>query len=259
MSESGALVALGEELRGLVDVRRRVGPMPLDTFFKEAADLVHTVGLPRVRKRLIAVGGEAGDLDKLPVALAAAQEAQAAWVSVRGRSYSNTLVELIARAYGERGDLVAAARFHLRGDRVGAEALSAIGDGVGLDDLVQDLFALWRLIEQNREAFTRDRTFDARARAKGARDLAMRLQQTQTEERFDIMKHELRDRRDRAYTLLSRLVTEIRRAGRYAFRGDPVLVVRFSSAYAIARGRKRRAAARTVVVEGAPAPAAFDD
>jgi hypothetical protein len=253
MNGSEALSALRDELRGLTEVRREVGPVPLDTFFKEAAALARTVGVPEVRERLLAVGIEARELDKLPVALRAAQEAQAAWMVVKGRSYSNTLVELIAQAYRERGDLLAVARFHLRSDRTKVETLGAIAEGNGLDDLIQDLFALWHLIEQNADAFARDRTFDAPARAQGARQLAERLQQTQTEELFDTLQRGLRDQRDRAYTLLSRLVREIRITGRYAFRGDPTMMSRFSSAYAIARGRKRRRTARMDQEEGTPA------
>lgn len=245
MTESEALTALQGELSGLEDVQRELGPVPLDTFFKEAAALIHTVSLPEVREKLVAVGIEAGKLDKLPVALAAAQDAQAAWVNVKGRSYSNTLVELIAQAHKERSEVLAAARYHLRDDRVIAETLSTIAEGEGLDDLVQDLFALWRLLDQNAAAFERDTTFDAPARAQGARDLAQRLQQTQTEEQFDTMQRAMRDQRDRAYTLLSRLVDEIRRGGRYAFRSDATIVGRFSSDYLIAQGRKRRAAARS--------------
>lgn len=255
MNESEGVLALEEELRGLTDVQREVGPVPLDTFFKEAASLAHTVSVPEVRETLLLVGFEARELDKLPIALRVAQEAQAAWMGVRGRSYSNTLVELIAQAYRERSDLLAVARFHLRGDRVMLETLSAIAEGEGLDDLVQDLFALWHLIEQNADTFARDRTFDAAARAQGVRELAQRLQQTHTEELFDTLQRDLRDRRDRAYTLLSRLVREIRITGRYAFRSDPVTMSRFSSAYGVARGRKRRRAAQPNTGEEPPTTA----
>lgn len=240
---SMALEVLAGELEGLEDVQREVGPVPLDAFFKEAAALVHTVGVPEVRAQLLAVGLDEETLEKLPLALTVAQDAQADWVTVKGRSYSNNLVELIATAHAERSDLLAAARFHLREDRVIAETLSAIAEGEGLDDLVQDLFALGRLIEQNVQAFGRDTTFDAPARARGARELAQRLQRTQTEEQFDTLQRQLRDQRDRTYTLLSRLVDEIRRTGRYAFRKDPTVVGRFSSAYLVAKNRRLRRAA----------------
>lgn len=243
MTGSEALGVLAGELKGLEDVQREVGPVPLDAFFKEAAALVHTVGVAEVRAQLLAVGLEAEKLDKLPVALTAAQDAQADWVNVRGRSYSNNLVELIAAAHSERSELLAAARFHLREERTIGETLGAIAEGEGLDDLVQDLFALGRLIEQNTQAFERDTTFDAPTRARGARDLAQRLQRTQTEEQFDTLQRQLRDQRDRTYTLLSRLVDEIRRTGRYAFRNDPTLVGRFSSAFLVAKGRRLRRAA----------------
>lgn len=254
MTESEARAALERELSELTDVQRELGPVPLDAFFKEAAALVHTVSLPEVRERLLAVGLAAEKLDKLPLALTVAQEAQAAWANVKGRSYSNALVDLIAQAHEERSDILAAARFHLRGDRVVAETLSSIAEGEGLADLVQDLFALWHLIEQNASAFERDTTFDAPARARSARELAQRLQQTQTEEQFDVLQHKLRDSRDRAYTYLSRLVDELRRTGRYAFRGDPTLSSRFTSAYIAAQNRKSRARANQVTAES-PEPA----
>ena len=228
MNDEAARVALDRELLELTDVLREVGPVPLDAFFKEAAALGHTVG----------------------------QEAQAAWVNVKGRSYSNTLVDLIAQAHKERADILAAARFHLRGDRVVAETLGTIAEGEGLADLVQDLFALEHLVEQHLPAFERDTTFDAPARARGARELAERLQQTQTEEQFDGLQRTLRDRRDRAYTYLSRLIDEIRRTGRYAFRNDPMLSSRFTSPYLVAQGRKSRAAARAARQEESPEPAA---
>jgi hypothetical protein len=243
MTGSEALEVLAGELEALEDVQREVGPVPLDAFFKEAAALVHTVGVPEIRAQLLAVGLEEETLEKLPVALTAAQDAQADWVTVKGRSYSNNLVELIATAHAERSDLLAAARFHLREDRVIAETLGAIAEGEGLDDLVQDLFALGRLIEQNLAAFERDTTFDAPTRARGARELAQRLQRTQTEEQFDTLQRQLRDQRDRTYTLLSRLVEETRRTGRYAFRKDPTVVGRFSSAYLVAKNRRLRRAA----------------
>ena len=256
MNDEAARVALDRELLELTDVLREVGPVPLDAFFKEAAALGHTVSLPEVRERLLAVGLATERLDKLPLALTVGQEAQAAWVNVKGRSYSNTLVDLIAQAHKERADILAAARFHLRGDRVVAETLGTIAEGEGLADLVQDLFALEHLVEQHLPAFERDTTFDAPARARGARELAERLQQTQTEEQFDGLQRTLRDRRDRAYTYLSRLIDEIRRTGRYAFRNDPMLSSRFTSPYLVAQGRKSRAAARAARQEESPEPAA---
>lgn len=257
MNEGSAREVLERELAELTDVLREVGPVPLDTFFKEAAALAHTVSLPEVRERLLAVGLEPEKIDRLPLALIVAQEAQAAWVSVKGRSYSNALVDLIAQAHKERSDILAAARFHLRSDRIVLETLNAIAEGEGLADLVQDLFALWHLVEQHAPAFERDKTFDAPVRARTARELAERLQQTQTQEQFDVLQHKLREQRDRSYTYLSRLVHEIRQTGRYAFRNDPALVGRFSSAYWVAQGRKKRRAAQGAQA-GSPEPAAAE-
>jgi hypothetical protein len=247
MGEADAVRALVAELAALRKVRREIGPVPLDIYFQEVTALVHTIDQPEVRATLEAVGLSPATLDMLPLAQVAARDAHAAWAAIKNRSYSGRLVALIHRAHEERDELLAAAHFHLGTDRDSAEALSHLAEGHGLDSLVHDLLALWRLIDVNAEAFTRDKTFHAPARAQAARELALELQRAQREERLNAPEQDLKEERDRSYTYLVSLVDEIRRTGRYAFRNDTSLLVRFNSSYERTRGTRRRVSAANLV------------
>lgn len=245
-----ALRALAEELTALTEVHRNLGPVPLDAYFAEAATLVQTVKVTEIRARLVAVGLEAEKLDKLPTVLVVAEEAQEEWLRAKERSYSAHVIELIERAHKARRELLAAARFHLGGEPA-AEVLGSLAESEGLEDLVADLLSLSLLVEDNARAFRRDRTFDAFVHAVSARQLAHELQEAEEEERFDAMQRQVREKRDRAFTLLASLVDEARRTGRYAFRNDPALLQRFRSDVEYSRQvRKRRSSMHTRDEEG---------
>ncbi len=89
--------------------------------------------------------------------------------------------------------------------------------------------------------FDGDQTFDAPAQAEAARSLALVIAEGSAQGRASVDQQELRRLRDRAVLHLDRLVGDVRRAGRYAFRGNPQRAGEFSSDYL---RRRRRAAQR---------------
>jgi len=216
--------------------------IPMPTVLQEAHDLATYVAQDDVRGRLLAVGAEAEDLDLFPTAVGAAREAQSRWAVVRDGAKPEAQQEREATGRETRSTLIASCRWNLRRSRPAQSALDAIAEGDGIEDLIQDLEDLAALIEGNRAGFEQDQTFDVSAQVEGARSLASDIRTGLTALRTTEERPRILDQRDRAFTFLDDLVSDIREAGRYAFRLEPNRLRHFSSSYL--KRRRRRAANR---------------
>jgi hypothetical protein len=225
---------------------------PVPTALQEAQDLLHFVRASRVHAALVRVGQAPDFVADLEQRLAAAREAQSEWVTVRDSTKPTELVELEARAASLRSDVVAAARFNLRNDRLAQTTLSSITNGDGVADLIQDLFDLAALVEKHTVSFEADQSFDAEASVAQARGLAQALSSRVSSERTDSESLASRVLRDRAFTYLDDFVSEVRSAGRYAFRNEPSVLTRFTSEY-LRRRRRRTQRARKAAEHEVPA------
>lgn len=229
--------------------------LPIEVALQEAHDLNALVANPEIRERLIAVGLPNAELTALPRAIAAAREAQSAWIVVRDRTKNDAQREREDRGIKLRADLVAAARWNLRDDRVAQATLDAIQEGEGVEDLVQDLLDVAALIEQRADAFEADETLDTDESIALARAAAKDIRAGLSAARLARSQEDAKDTRDRAYTYLAARVGAVRSAGRYAFRGTATMQAKFGSAYLRATERKR-ARKKQVPVESEPASAA---
>jgi hypothetical protein len=129
--------------------------------------------------------------------------------------------------------------WNFRGQAAQGEVLSRIREGEGLEDLIADLDALADLCEGNRAAFARDQLFDLEGSITAARQQADALRQVLSSARLDDEQLRARDLRDRAWTHLNGLLTELRQAGRYAWQSDAEMSARFTSPYLRRRPRRR--------------------
>jgi hypothetical protein len=214
--------------------------LPMATALQEANDLWTLVSDPRIGTALVKVGLNPEAVDRLREVLDAAREAQSEWTVLRDASKSQQQTDLEEEAQRLRAELLAASRWSLRADRVAMAILSAIATGEGIEDLTQDLSDLAELVTRKRDLFATDTTFDARRAADEASALAGKLAAGTSTERLADEQARAKDLRNRAYTLLDDLVSEIRQAGQYAFRKDARLRQEFTSAYL--RRRRRRSA-----------------
>ncbi len=250
------------ELETLIPVLKALTPddliettAPMAVALQEANDLHAAIQADDTWDRLLQVGMDPGVFDGLPVAVAAARQAQSQWVVVRDRGKAQTQRNRELSGTELRSEIVAACRWNLRHDPVALAVIDQIVQGEGVPDLVQDLMDLAALIDRQAAAFDGDETFDAAAKAEVARTTASEITAGLSESRV-LGDHEAAKLvRDRAYTHLSKLVADVREAGRYAFRKDPRRAAAFGSAYmrkAKARSRRRAGERSNGVSVGAP-------
>lgn len=226
--------------------------IPVPIVLQEAHDLHVALDIGDTWAQVIAVGLDPALISSLRAAIAAARQAQSQWTIVRDRSKPRAQREREVAGEVLRRELVAAIRWNLHRDQQAQGVLDRIAKGEGVPDLVQDLEDLAALITSHQADFVLDTTFDAPARAEIARTMASEISEGLALGRADVDQAASKRLRDRAYTHLVRVVAEIRRAGRYAFREQPQRAAVFTSRY---RRRIRRAALRR---RGAAAPAVVD-
>lgn len=220
--------------------------LPMAHALQEANDLAKHCSKAEIKERLIAVGMSTDFVEELTGRIEVAREAQAEWNNIRDVAKSRDLVAAEKEAHELRADLIAACRFNLKGSEDEAR-LNHILAGDSTDDLVQDLFDLAKMLENNVPAFARDTLFDAKTKMAEARNHGERLSSYLSEERYDVNPSAVREYRDRAFTLMDDLVTEVRSAGRYAFRTNSAALKHFTSRYR-RRTRGTRGARTTDVV-----------
>lgn len=230
----------------------RMPDIPIPVALQEAIDLRAALDADDGWDRLLAVGLDPSRVTALPDAIAAARQAQSQWVVLRDGRKPPTQRERERRGITLRRELVAACRWNLRHDPRAGIVLGAITRGSGVADLAQDLQDLAQLITSHRSDFDCDLTFDGPAMAEAARSLASEISGGAAEQRAASDPHEAKRLRDRAFTYLDGLVTDIRVAGRYAFRGEPERLEILRSRYL--RRRRQQARRRDDALAVARAP-----
>jgi hypothetical protein len=210
-----SLELLRPELDAIPSADVRTPNVRVAVYHQDTNDLKTLVARDDIRARLLAVGLEQSTLTALPVALDASRSAQSAWVVSTDRSKPTAQRDREQRGYEHRSEMIAACRWNLRANRAVQAALDVISEGDGIPDLIQDLRDIGALTEANLPAFARDETFDAKEAVETARSLA------------DEGSTKAKDLRDRAWTHLWNLDSEIRAAARHAYRNDQEQLARF--------------------------------
>lgn len=217
----------------------RTPNLPYAVALQEASDLEQLLRREEVRARLFAVGVAMEVIDGLETAIGALREAQSRWIVARDDRKPQELADRETDGFALRSRMLRACRWNLK-DSVGAQGvLDRIVEDDGVPDLVQDLQDMAMLVETEVSAFASDTTFAAAEVVEEARSLADAIAQGLSVSRSDEDQDEAKLWRDRAFTHLDRVMTEIRAAGRYAYEGDEKLLSRFSSAY-LRQTRRRR-------------------
>lgn len=217
--------------------RTRTPNLPVPVALQEANDLLTYCRKPHIHARLVAVGQTADFADELDRRIKFARQAQSEWVNVRDQIKSGELIALEEQANRLRSTMIATARYNLRA-RESQATLSQIRGGDSVADLVQDLSDLSTLFERNPTAFDADKSIDAPALITESRALSEQLSSGVSTERVGEEPSATRQLRDKAFTYVDDYVTDLRSAGRYAFRLEPAIVRQFGSKY---KRRNRRA------------------
>ena len=205
----------------------RVPNLRVAVYHQDTNDLKTLVAMADVSDRLLRVGLDAQQLAALPVALDASRTAQSAWVVSTDRSKPVAQKEREQSGFAHRSEMVAACRWNLRKSRSVQAALDVINEGDGVPDLVQDLKDTAAVTEANLPAFDKDESFDAKTAIERARSLAEEIAAGQSAFATDRDSAGAKDLRDRAWTWLWNIDSEIRAAARHAFRNDPEMLARF--------------------------------
>ena len=155
---------------------------------------------------------------------------EAKWDAVVRRTRRASWSEVEKRGQHMREELIAASRYHLRHDAHMLHELDLVQEGEGAADLILDLDTLARFIRGRRRCFKHDPNFDADERADAARQMAHELREHLGDIPRDPQRETLRRKRNRAFSLLSFLLFEIRQAGLYKFWQDEEHVKYFGHA-----------------------------
>lgn len=175
-----------------------------------------------------------------PLALQASREAQAVWLTARDSNKPEAQKAREEEGYELRAELLAACDWNLRADEAALRVLVRVREGEGLADLVADLETLALLCEQNSAAFAADQTFALPEKVEQAKALALEIAQGLARFQTELSQAETFDLRNRAWTHLQGIVSELRKGGRYLFRNDPKQLSHFFSAFEQQRGRAMR-------------------
>ncbi|MEM9463348.1 MAG: hypothetical protein AAGF11_54910 [Myxococcota bacterium] len=216
--------------------------LPMAVALQEAHELHIALQSEERFDRILAVGLDPSLLTVLPTAISATRQAQSQWVVLRDRSKPQAQRDREAQGEALRSELLSACRWNLRDDTRAQGVLDAIVAGDGIPDLVQDLLDLATLITRHQDRFAADETFDALERAEAARSLATEISEGLAVGRSRDDQRAAKQLRDRAFSYMDRVVTDIRTAGRYAFGNDPRQAAVFASRYL--RRRRQRYARR---------------
>lgn len=205
-------------------------PMPMAVVLQEANALCRQLQRGDTWPRMLAVGADPIALDDLIIAVAATRQAQSRWVILRDRDQPRMQHDREQLGADLRVGIVVACRWNIWNEPDAQATLDTVAQGIGVPDLIQDLLDLAALLDRHEAAFDADEAFDAPAQAEAARCVAEQLTAEQDEPRATTNHDATKALRDRAYTYLAALVSELREAGRDAFRKEPQRAAAFGSA-----------------------------
>lgn len=240
-----AFEALKAELESIPDAEVHEPTLPVETALVETAGLLEWLASnPTVAQELLDVGVEEDFAARIGQARGALQHAQEQVDLARTQNRSSQHVSVEEQGRAQRQKMLRACRWSLAHDRMVQGVLDGVEQGSGLHDMIEDLRTLANLSEMNVAAFERNKRYDAHAEATQARALAHELQE-------HISDHLVRQRqrgsvvelRNRAFVHLSNLLSELRRAARFAFADEPKTLKHFFSDYKRRRPRLARGSA----------------
>ena len=203
---------------------------PVSVALQEAEDLYHWS--MDDAKALKVVGITMAMLKEVPVRAGACRESQSIWnKDFRSQAEAQKLWNIQAPlAFVFRTDLLQTMRFGYRKDDSLLGRVAAITAGDGNADMIQDLNDIAVLGRENPEPLT-NIAFDltkldlAATRAHELADLRARANGDKGEQ------NESKIIRDKAFAYMKELVDEIREAGKYLFRNDPLRYKGYTSAF----------------------------
>lgn len=233
-----------EAINAIPDTETFEPGIPIEYALQEAEDLCHWASddLPQ----LTPVGIKKNTIEDLRVRIGAGREAQSIWNKDyhSQKDAQKQWKALAPEAFELRDDLLDTMRFAYRKDDVLLGRVRAIAEGTGNADMVQDLNDLKVLGQENPDPLT----------AISVDLVLLDTAGTTSDEMAELLAAANGDRlgnneskliRDKAYTYMMELVTEIRDAGKYVFRKDKSRLKGYSSQY-----RKRHRKSNTSSDEG---------
>lgn len=153
------------------------------------------------------------------------ENAEDLWSNLRKRRTPGTLAKAREKGRELRADTLAALRYFLRGDTEVQARVESIVEGDGDADLIDDLRKLAGLVDEHRGALAKADL--PKASSDAYRKCAETLTEETSERASDVDAAKALALRNRAYWSLRGWMSEVRAAGRYVFRKDPLTAARF--------------------------------
>jgi hypothetical protein len=193
--------------------------------------------------KLTAIGVPVEIVDGLPAAAGALRAAHAMWVAASGeqKEAQKQWAEREPDGFHARDEVVAAMRYAFRKDKPALRTLRNIQQGRSQTDMIQDLRDLAALGDKN-VGLLEQMNFDP-AQLEQCRALSDELGRLQSQAFVDDKTSEAKDTRDRAFTYMRGLMSEILDAAEYVFRNDRDRLDLYYSRY------RSRSAQRSTVAE----------
>lgn len=153
------------------------------------------------------------------------ESAEAAWTDARKLRAPAKLVKAREQGRSLRSDAVAALRYFLRQDDEVQAQVDNIVEGDGDADLIDDLRKLATLVDEHSDALAKAEL--PKDGSDAFRKLAELLTDETSERASDVAGAKALALRNRAYWSLRELMSEVRAAGRYVFRKEPLTAAKF--------------------------------
>ena len=218
--------------------------IPVHELIDEAQDLARVLETEGTRDALLRVGVTEERIADLASATTGTFDAERLWAQVReSRATPSSVRQVLGAAEAMRRELLTVIGYHFS-DAETQAFLRAVRDGYGAADLHQDLGELRAFLEAKPNAFAGDETVDPAALIGECARLEGELVATKGAD-AELDRRQRYTTRNQAAAHLLRVMGELRRAGKYAFRGDPERAALFASAYNRKRNVRRPAPSET--------------
>lgn len=230
MGTSESYQKLKKQIEAIDEKDVRQPDIPVDVFNQEAENL-YQVALTD-KEALLARGLKEENISLLAEAAGACRYAEAEWNKERNEKQAaeREWKEKSPEAYELRSDLIDELEFAFYGEHELLSALDRIRDGNGDADMIQDLMDL-SVLGKEYTSFLQETHFDAALldQAETVADEMSELLGRANGMRDSNQESKLM--RDRAYTFLRELVSEVRRYGKFVFRKDEDHAAKYASEY----------------------------
>jgi hypothetical protein len=215
---------------GALDRRSlRKQDMPLDQAIKEG-EIMAAAAMEDVAT-FTGIGFDTAKISELSMAVGALRFAQARLIAATGelKEASRQWDEEEPMGYELRADMLAAASYALRDVPNAMKAIKRIREGSGGADMIQDLIALSELGKKYLEQM-KSINYDV-AKFDSAAQMADALGGLYAKAFVEKSTSEAKDLRDRAFTYMRKIMSDVLHAAEYVFRKDPERLSYYHSAY----------------------------